>query len=138
MPFLSGTAVPEYCWHCCSSSLRSCHCRRPCPGTASEAAGFPPRAGTIWAAGFHFPVGASQAPGPRCCGSLLTPPLEILNARANVQHIRNKQSNTETVLGIRIRMFFAGLRIRIGSGFNRVCGSGIRIRIQEGKNDPQK
>jgi hypothetical protein len=29
-----------------------------------------------------------------------------------------------------------------GSGFNRVCGSGsvfgIRIRIQEGKNDPQK
>jgi hypothetical protein len=32
--------------------------------------------------------------------------------------------------------------IRIGSGFNRVCGSGsgfgIRIRIQEGKNDPQK
>ncbi len=35
-----------------------------------------------------------------------------------------------------------GLRIRIpsGSGFNRVIGSGfgIRIRIQEGKNDPQK
>jgi hypothetical protein len=34
----------------------------------------------------------------------------------------------------------AGLRIRIGSGFNRVSGSGsgfgIRIRIQEGKNDP--
>jgi hypothetical protein len=38
----------------------------------------------------------------------------------------------------------AGLRIRIrtGSGFNRVSGSGsvfgIRIRIQEGKNDPRK
>jgi hypothetical protein len=36
----------------------------------------------------------------------------------------------------------AGLRIRnrIGSGFNRVSGSGfgIRIRIQEGTNDPQK
>jgi hypothetical protein len=38
----------------------------------------------------------------------------------------------------------AGLRIRIrfGSGFNRVSGSGfvfaIRIRIQEGKNDPLK
>ncbi len=35
-----------------------------------------------------------------------------------------------------------GLRIRIGSGFNRVSGSGfgfgIRIRIQEGKNEPQK
>jgi hypothetical protein len=35
-----------------------------------------------------------------------------------------------------------GLRIRIGSGFNRVSGSvsgfGIRIRIQEGNNDPQK
>jgi hypothetical protein len=36
------------------------------------------------------------------------------------------------------------IRIRIGSVFNRVCGSGsgfgirIRIRIQEGKNDPQK
>jgi hypothetical protein len=34
------------------------------------------------------------------------------------------------------------IRIRIGSLFNRVCGSGsvfgIRIRIQEGKNDPQK
>jgi hypothetical protein len=33
-------------------------------------------------------------------------------------------------------------RIRIGSGFNRVSGSGsgfgIRIWIQEGKNDPQK
>jgi hypothetical protein len=31
----------------------------------------------------------------------------------------------------------AGLWIRIGSGFNRVNGSGfgIRIRIQEGKND---
>ncbi len=31
-------------------------------------------------------------------------------------------------------------RIRIGSGFNQVSGSGfgIRIRIQEGKNDPQK
>jgi hypothetical protein len=30
------------------------------------------------------------------------------------------------------------IRIRIGSGFNRVSGSGfgIRIRIQEGKNDP--
>jgi hypothetical protein len=32
------------------------------------------------------------------------------------------------------------IRIRIGSGINRVNGSGfgIRIRIQEGKNDPQK
>jgi hypothetical protein len=30
------------------------------------------------------------------------------------------------------------IRIRIGSVFNRVCGSGIRIRIQECKNDPQK
>jgi hypothetical protein len=34
------------------------------------------------------------------------------------------------------------IRIRIGSVFNRVCGSGsgsvFRIRIQEGKNDPQK
>jgi hypothetical protein len=39
-------------------------------------------------------------------------------------------------------VFQAGLRIRIpiGSGFNRVSGSGfgIRIRIPEGKNDPQK
>jgi hypothetical protein len=38
--------------------------------------------------------------------------------------------------------FFAGLRIRIriGSGFNQVSGSGfgIKIRIQEGKNNPQK
>ncbi len=38
----------------------------------------------------------------------------------------------------------SGSGIRIGSVFNRVCGSGsgsvfgIRIRIQEGKNDPQK
>jgi hypothetical protein len=36
----------------------------------------------------------------------------------------------------------AVLRIRVGSGFNRVPGSGyefvIRIWIQEGKNDPQK
>ncbi len=35
-----------------------------------------------------------------------------------------------------------GLRIRIGSGFNRVSGSGFGIRIrtgiQESKNDPQK
>jgi hypothetical protein len=30
------------------------------------------------------------------------------------------------------------LRIRIGSGFNRVSGSGFGIRIQEDKNDPQK
>ncbi len=34
------------------------------------------------------------------------------------------------------------IRIRIGSEFNQVSGSGsvfgIRIRIQEGKNDPQK
>jgi hypothetical protein len=34
------------------------------------------------------------------------------------------------------------IRIRIGSVFNQVCGSGsvfgIRIRIQEGKNDPKK
>jgi hypothetical protein len=34
------------------------------------------------------------------------------------------------------------IRIRIGSGFNRASGSGsgfgIWIRIQEGKNDPQK
>jgi hypothetical protein len=34
------------------------------------------------------------------------------------------------------------IRIRIGTGFNQVRGSGsvfgIRIRIQEGKNDPQK
>jgi hypothetical protein len=34
------------------------------------------------------------------------------------------------------------LRRRIGSGFNQVTGSGsvfgIRIKIQEGKNDPQK
>jgi hypothetical protein len=41
-------------------------------------------------------------------------------------------------------LFRTGLRIRIpiGSGFNRVIGSGsvfgIRTRIQEGKNDPQK
>jgi hypothetical protein len=37
-------------------------------------------------------------------------------------------------------MVLTGLRIRIGSGFIRVNGSGIgiRIRIQEGKNDPQK
>jgi hypothetical protein len=36
----------------------------------------------------------------------------------------------------------AGCRFRMGSGLNRVSGSGsvfgIRIRIQEGKNDPQK
>jgi hypothetical protein len=38
----------------------------------------------------------------------------------------------------------SGIRIRIGSVFNRTIGSGsviwirIRIRIQEGKNDPQK
>jgi hypothetical protein len=42
----------------------------------------------------------------------------------------------------RVRSKKAGLRIRIqiGSGFNRVSGSGfgILIRIQEGKNDPQK
>ncbi len=37
-------------------------------------------------------------------------------------------------------VLIAGLRIRIGSGFNRVSGYGfgIPIRIQEGKNDPQK
>ncbi len=39
-------------------------------------------------------------------------------------------------------LFEPGLRIRIpiGSGFNQVSGSGfeIRIRIQEGKNYPQK
>jgi len=44
----------------------------------------------------------------------------------------------------RFAAFMAGLRIRIriGSGFNGVSGSGsvfgIRIRVQEGKNDPQK
>jgi hypothetical protein len=36
----------------------------------------------------------------------------------------------------------AGFRIRIGSGLNQVSESGsvigIQIRIQEGKNDPQK
>jgi hypothetical protein len=36
----------------------------------------------------------------------------------------------------------SGCRIRIGSGFNQVSGSGSvignRIRIQEGKNAPQK
>ncbi len=46
-----------------------------------------------------------------------------------------------------VRGFFQGcgsIRILIGSGFNRVSGSGsgsvfgIRFRIQEGKNDPQK
>jgi hypothetical protein len=44
------------------------------------------------------------------------------------------------------KVFYTGMRIRIriGSGFNRVRGSGsgsvfeIRIRIQEGKNDPKK
>ncbi len=37
-------------------------------------------------------------------------------------------------------VLWAGLWIRIGSVLNRACGSGfgIRIRIQEGKNDPQK
>jgi hypothetical protein len=34
------------------------------------------------------------------------------------------------------------IRVRFGSGFNQVSGTGsvfgIRIRIQEGKNDPQK
>jgi hypothetical protein len=30
------------------------------------------------------------------------------------------------------------MRIRIGSGFNQVSGFGIQIRIQEGKNEPQK
>jgi hypothetical protein len=30
------------------------------------------------------------------------------------------------------------IRIRIGSGFNQVSGSGIQILIQEDKNDPQK
>jgi hypothetical protein len=35
--------------------------------------------------------------------------------------------------GLRIRF-----QIRIGSGFNRVGGSGSGIRIQEGKNEPQK
>jgi hypothetical protein len=34
----------------------------------------------------------------------------------------------------------SGIRIRIGSVFSRVCGSGsvFGIRIQEGKNDPKK
>jgi hypothetical protein len=63
--------------------------------------------------------------------------LELLGRRAFIPDIEIIQ--TEHIEGNP-----AGLRIRIpiGSGFNRVCGSGsgigIRIRIQEGKNDPQK
>jgi hypothetical protein len=48
---------------------------------------------------------------------------------------RPRGGQTYTKPGLRIR-------IRTGSGFNQVSGSGsafgIRMRIQEGKNDPQK
>jgi len=53
-------------------------------------------------------------------------------------------SEIELQLCVQRTGILAGLRIRIriGSGFNRVSGSvsafGIRIRIQEGKSDPQK
>jgi hypothetical protein len=49
-----------------------------------------------------------------------------------------------TDVDLNLDLKHTGLRIRIpiGSGFNRVIGSGsgfgIWIRIQEGKNDPQK
>jgi hypothetical protein len=48
---------------------------------------------------------------------------------------RNQGTGLPIIPGLRIR-----IRIRIGSGFNRVSGSGsvFGIRIQEGKNDPQK
>jgi hypothetical protein len=46
-----------------------------------------------------------------------------------------KECNGVSIPGLQIR-------IRVGSGFSRVSGSGfgkrIQIRIQEGKNDPQK
>jgi hypothetical protein len=49
------------------------------------------------------------------------------------------QVNTAHHLRNKVRLIQPGLRIRIGSGFNRVSGSGsgIRTRIQD-KNDPQK
>jgi hypothetical protein len=47
-----------------------------------------------------------------------------------------------SIMSLRNMALKSGLRIRIGSGFKRVSESGsvfgIRIRIQEGKNDPQK
>ncbi len=70
-------------------------------------------------------------------------------ARAPAAHhpACREQKNNNKVERKEIKNFLikkAGLRIqiRIGSGFNRVSGSGpgfgIRIRIQEGNNDPQK
>jgi hypothetical protein len=64
---------------------------------------------------------------------MLTPsPAEFLGKRPYTE-LANRCSSLN--LGFRIR-------IRIGSGFNQVSGSGsvfgIRIRIQEDKNDPQK
>ncbi len=54
-----------------------------------------------------------------------------------------------TILTLKFVILWAGsfvlvkcswIRIRIGSGFNQISGSGsgFGIRIQKGKNDPQK
>jgi hypothetical protein len=45
-----------------------------------------------------------------------------------------------TVIAVLSILKWYFVAFRIGSGFNQVSGSGygIRIRIQEGKNDPQK
>jgi hypothetical protein len=63
--------------------------------------------------------------------------------RANncLQNCRTSIQKTKCC-GSGIQCFFAVFGIRIGSGFNQVSGSGsiigIRILIQEGKNDPLK
>ncbi len=48
---------------------------------------------------------------------------------------------SEAELNRKYRYWFSAvfpIRIQIGSGFNEVNGSGFRIQIQEGKDDPQK
>ncbi len=54
--------------------------------------------------------------------------------------LRSICSILEKIINLRIDLTVFRIRIRIGSRFNQVSGSvsGIRIRIQEGKNDLQK
>ncbi len=87
------------------------------------------------------------------------PYFSVLRIRDILVRIRIRTSEVRIRIRIRIRIllfssvtfkmatkicfaFHQGCGSGSGSGFNRVCGSEsrfeIRIRIQEGKNDPQK
>ncbi len=99
-----------------------------------------------WAIGISYELSESQANCTSCSNGFLSNKLSPSPIKIYFTQI--------VIRGVRIRrplsygFFWAGfriwIRIRIGSVFNRTIGSGsiiwirIRIRIQEGKNDPQK